>query len=291
VLGTTVRSIPVTVTGTPTALESYDAGLIKKTIIPTAGAVNVTCDFVITGKVLTPMNHGVRNVTVTLTGGTSPLSATTDSSGSYSFKVQAGTYTLTPAKTYEQQKVNGISTLDIALIQAHILQRTPLNAAYKVIAADVNNSSSITTADILSLRRVILGTDTTMPNNRIWAFVDGDQTFATISNPFPFSATKTMTNQWMDLTHTFRGIKIGDVNYDRNPLLDQAPSGDTLRLFGEWIQAEDGFATLRVKSHAVNGLLGWQSTLRWDADQFLCKVRRGVCRVWALETAGRTTDT
>jgi hypothetical protein len=288
VLGTTVRSIPVTVTGTPTDLESYDAGLVKKTVIPTAGAVNVTCDFVITGKVLTPMNHGVRNVTVTLTGGTSPLSATTDSSGSYSFKVQAGTYTLTPAKTYEQQKVNGISTLDIALIQAHILQRTPLNAAYKVIAADVNNSSSITTADILSLRRVILGTDTTMPNNRIWAFVDGDQTFATISNPFPFSTTKTLTNQWMDLTHTFRGIKIGDVNYDRNPLLDQAPSGDTLRLFGEWMQAEDGFATLRVKSHAVNGLLGWQSTLRWDADQLSLQSAQG--RMSSLGIGDRWKD-
>jgi hypothetical protein len=119
----------------------------------------------------------------------------------------------------------------------------------------------------LFLRRLILGTDTTLPNNRIWAFVDGDQTFSNSLAPFPFNATKTLTNQSSDIAHTFRGIKIGDVNYDRNPLLDQAPSGDTLRLFGEWTDTEDGHATLRVKSHAVSGLLGWQSTLRWDVSQ------------------------
>jgi hypothetical protein len=267
VLGNTIRSVPITISGTPTALESYDAGLVKKTINTTAGAVNVTCEFTITGKVLTPLNHGVRNVTVTLTGGTSPLTATTDSSGNYSFKILPGTYTLSPVKTYEKNKTNGISTLDVALIQAHILQRTPFNAAYKVIAGDVNNSSGVTTGDILFLRKLILGTDTTLPDNRIWAFVDGDQTFANPLVPFPFSSTKTLTNQSTDITHTFRGIKMGDVNYDRNPLLDQAPSGDTLRLFGEWTDTEDGYATLRVKSRAVNGLMGWQSTLRWDAKQ------------------------
>jgi hypothetical protein len=266
-LGTTVRSIPITVTGTPTVLEFYDAALVKKTTELTAGAVNITCEFTISGKVLTPTENGVRNVAVTLSGGSSPLTAITDTAGNYSFKILPGTYTLTPTKTYEQYKTNGVSTLDIALIQAHVLQRTPFNAAYKVIAGDANNSSGVTTADILFLRRLILGTDTTLPNNRIWAFVDGGQTFSNPLAPFPFSSTKTLTNQSTDITHTFRGIKIGDVNYDRNPLLDQAPSGDTLRLFGEWTDTEDGYATLRVKSRTVEGLLGWQSSLKWDPKQ------------------------
>jgi hypothetical protein len=273
--GNTVRSVPITITSNPTVLESYDAGLVKKTLIPSAGGVNVTCEFIISGKVLTPANQGVRNVVMTLTGGSSPASANTDSAGNYSFKVQPGTYTLTPAKTQESSKLNGVSTLDIALIQGHILQRTPFNAAYKVIAGDINNSAGITTADILALRRLVLGTDTTLPGNRIWAFVDGDQTFASVSNPFPFSSTKTLTNISTDISHTFRGIKMGDVNYDRNPLLDQAPSGDTLGLFGEWTDTEDGYATLRVKSRAVNGLMGWQSTLRWDAKQLMLQTVQG----------------
>jgi hypothetical protein len=266
-LGTTVRSVPVTITGTPTPLEFFDAGLVKKSNVQTAGSVNITCEFTISGKVLTPMDHGVRNVTVTLTGGASPLTAKTDSAGNYSFKILPGTYTLTPVKGYEQNKTNGVSTLDIALIQAHILQKTPFNASYKVIAGDANNSQGVTTGDILFLRKLILGTDTTLPDNRLWAMVDGDQTFANPQVPFPFSSTKTFVNHSTDVSHTFRGIKIGDVNYDRNPLLDQAPSGDTLRLFGEWIDTEDGNVTLKVKSRAVSGLLGWQSTMRWDAKQ------------------------
>ena len=134
----------------------------------------------------------------------------------------------------------------------------------------------MTTADILSLRKLILGTDTVLPDNRLWALVDGSQTFANPQSPFPFSSTKTFTNQSTDVSHTFRAIKIGDVNYDRNPLLDQAPSGDTLRLFGEWIDTEDGYVTLKLKSRMVSGLLGWQSTLRWDAKQLELKSVNGL---------------
>jgi hypothetical protein len=264
-LGTTIRSVPITITGTPTPLEFYDAALVSKRHKLTAGGVNVICEFTITGKVVTPLDHGVRNVTVTLTGGSTPLTATTDTGGNYSFKVLPGTYTLTPAKTYEQNKTNGVSTIDLALIQAHILQRTPFNAAYKLIAADANNSSSVTTVDIVQLRRLILGTDTTLPSNRIWAFVDGDQTFATPSNAFPFNATRTLTNHSTDITHRFRGIKIGDVNYDRNPQLDEGPSKDTLRLYYTWTEADNGEVVLSLRSRAFEGLMGWQGTLGWDA--------------------------
>ena len=55
-------------TGNPTPLEFYDAALVKKSSVQTAGAVNITCEFKISGKVLTPADKGVKNVTVTLTG-------------------------------------------------------------------------------------------------------------------------------------------------------------------------------------------------------------------------------
>jgi hypothetical protein len=264
-LGTTIRTVPITITGTPTALEFYDAGLVSKRQTLTAGAVNIICEFTLTGKVLTPVDRGIRNVTVTMTGGSSPLTATTDTVGNYSFKVLPGTYTITPVKTNEQNKTNGVSTIDLALIQAHILQRTPFNAAYKLIASDANNSQSVTTADILFLRRLILGTDTTLPNNRIWAFVDGEQTFATPSAAFPFNSTKTLTNQSTDVAHTFRAIKIGDVNYDRNPQLDEGPAGDTLRLFYTWTDTDNGEVLLNLRSRSFEGLMGWQGTLHWDA--------------------------
>ncbi len=264
-IGTSVRTVPITLTGSPAPLEFIDTRLTTRLSKTTPGAVNIICELTITGKVLTPMNHGVRNVSVSLTGGTGPLTAVSDTGGNYSFKVLPGTYTLVPSKANEQNKTNGVSTFDLVLIQAHILQQTPFNAAYKWIAADANNSSSVTSADIVLLRRLILGTDTSLPNNRIWAFVDGEQTFATPTNAFPFNATKTLTNQSTNVAHTFRAIKIGDVNYDRNPQLDEGPAGDTLRLFYTWTDTDNGEVLLNLRSKSFEGLMGWQGTLRWDA--------------------------
>ena len=50
-------------------------------------------------------------------------------------------------------------------------------------------------------------------------------------------------------------------------MLDQAPSGDTLRLMGEWTDSDDGYVTLRIRSRAVSALMGWQTTLSWDPRQ------------------------
>ena len=267
VLSTSVGQVPINFADNPTPVQFTDAKPSNKTWYSRSAGINVTCELTLNGRVLTPNDRGVRNVRVTLTGGSSPQTAVTDTLGNYSFKVLPGSYTLTPAKTYEQNKTNGISTLDIALIQSHILLKTPLNAAYKVIAGDVNNSSSISTSDILDLRRLILGTDTTLPNNRIWAFVDGEQTFSNIVNPFPFNSTKTFTNLSGDISHTFRGVKIGDVNYDRNPMLDQAPSGDTLRLYYDWSETPDGSILVSLKSRPIEGILGYQTGLKWDAEK------------------------
>jgi hypothetical protein len=268
-LGTNARSVPVAFTGNPTPLEFYDAGLVKKSFVLTQGSVNIACEINITGKVLTPSDNGVRNARLTLAGGSSTQTAVTDTLGNYSFKALPGSYTLTPDKNNEKNRVNGVSTLDLSLIQAHILQSQPLNAAYKVIAADADNSSSVSTVDILFLRRLILGTDTSLPGNRTWAFVDADQTFSNITNPFPFQSSKTLTNLSGDVTQRFRAIKVGDVNYDRNPMLDQAASGDTLRLYYDWTEAEDGQLSLRLRTRSVSGLMGFQGTLQWDAQQLM----------------------
>jgi hypothetical protein len=264
VLANSVKSIPVSFAENPTPMEAYDATLLKRTLSLTNGSVSVSCEFTLSGRLITPTDRGVRNTRVTLSGGGSTQTAVTDTAGNYSFKVLSGSYTLTPSKPYEQNKTNGLSTLDLALLQSHILQRAPLDAAYKVIAGDANNSASVTTADILFLRRLILGTDTSLPDNRLWAFVDADQTFTNIANPFPFNATKTFNNLAANVSHTFRGIKIGDVNYDRNPLLDQAPSGDTLRLFTEWTEADDGSLRLKIRARSISALLGYQSALHWE---------------------------
>jgi hypothetical protein len=157
-----------------------------------------------------------------------------------------------------------VTTLDISLIQAHILLKTTLSAPFGVIAADVDSSSTVTTRDILHIRRLILDYDTVLPGNRSWTYVDSLHRFTNPASPFPFPSEILVKNHPENVPMSFIGMKMGDVNLDRNPLLEQAPSGDTLRLYCEWVEEADGVVRARLKTRGIAGVMGYQTALRWD---------------------------
>jgi hypothetical protein len=109
--------------------------------------------------------------------------------------------------------MNGVSTLDLVLIQKHLLGVQELDSPYKIIAADANDSGSLSAIDLVELRKLILGIYTEFPNNDSWRFVDAKQVFADASNPFPFmeSIHHNDTDQNM-MDADFIAVKIGDVN-------------------------------------------------------------------------------
>ncbi len=84
-----------------------------------------------------------------------------------------------------------------------------------MIAADANKSNSITTFDIVELRKLILGIHQELPSNTSWRFVDKGFAFPNAANPFQtafpenISVAQAMTHQ---LGEDFVGVKIGDVN-------------------------------------------------------------------------------
>jgi hypothetical protein len=47
---------------------------------------------------------------------------------------------------------NGVSTLDMVQIQKHLLGIVPFTDPYQFIAADVNNSQSVSTIDLVEIR-------------------------------------------------------------------------------------------------------------------------------------------
>lgn len=67
--------------------------------------------------------------------------------------------------------LNGVTTGDLVSISKHILGIQPLESPYQLIAADANNSGSVTTFDIVELRKLILGIYQQLPNNSSWRFV------------------------------------------------------------------------------------------------------------------------
>lgn len=230
------------------------------------GAVNVTtCLMQLEGKVITPLDEGVVNVQMNLSGPESRQTMTRQD-GSYLLSATKGIYSLTPFKNNEKEKLNGISTLDLALIQSHILLRQRLGNAYKVIAADVNQSGSVTTVDIMHLRRMLLRMDSSLPGNRTWAFVDADRTFSNPNAPFPFPQNTTLAERFGKVSHTFRAIKLGDVNYDRNPKLDQTWGRDTLKLIAETKELPGLRHRVILRTEGIEQLMGFQGTLSWDSS-------------------------
>lgn len=126
----------------------------------------------------------------------------------------AGTYVcITP--TLEDDPLNGVDVLDLSLITKHYFGLEPLNTPYKLIAADANKSGTVTTFDIVELRKLILHHYESLPNNTSWRFINVAQVFSNPQNPF---AEILEENNCLTITDSavasmkFIGIKTGDVN-------------------------------------------------------------------------------
>lgn len=74
----------------------------------------------------------------------------------------------------DQNYLQGVTTKDIVAIQKHILAVEPLSNYYKMIAADVNKSESITASDITEIRKLILGYQEKFQKTQSWEFVDAE---------------------------------------------------------------------------------------------------------------------
>jgi hypothetical protein len=231
--------------------------------------INQVCAKV-SGNVQTSKSLNVPGVTLTLSNSSGSKSAITDANGNYSFtNISLANYTLTPSKLTEAKPRNGVSTLDIGLIQAHVLNKKPFQTPYQVIAADVNGSGSITTADIILLRRFILGAESNF-GGKLYSFVDKKHVFTNPLNPFPFPQSININSTQNQVVGDFIGVKLGDVNFDNTPqnFIPKASRDRKIEFVYEIItptvSKHSNEVIYRIKSAKQQELLGMQFTLNWD---------------------------
>ncbi len=195
---------------------------------------------------------------------------TTDESGAYNFDLDLGeNYTITPARSGDI--MNGISTMDLILMGQYLLEVQPLDSPYKIIAADINNSGSVTLTDMIALRRLILRIDETLINNSSWRFVDADYAFNNPTNPFESTFPEVANINGLNGTtqQDFIGIKVGDLNGSAVP--NALLSGDTRtdRSTQHFLATDariekDETKIMEVKAKDFTALLGYQMTLEFD---------------------------
>ncbi len=168
--------------------------------------------FVVNGSVMTETNIPVREVNIALEG--SEMNLITNNTGMFNFEgmLMGANYVVKPTKNDDH--INGVSTLDLVMIQRHILQIEKLNSPYKLIAADVNNDKKITASDLTELRKLILGITNSFPNNKSWRFIDKAYTFQDIQNAQTesFPEVYFIENMGTDMEANFMSVKVGDVN-------------------------------------------------------------------------------
>jgi hypothetical protein len=171
--------------------------------------------FSIAGVVSTEQGNGVEDVSLQVNSGI--FSQLTTTSGTFHFNglIPAGDYSLTPH--HDSEAANGVSTYDLVLIMRHILGIQHLDSPFKIIAADANRSGSVTTLDMVGIRKVVLQIEPYFPNNTSWRFVDKDYVFPNPLNPWAdpngFPEVINYNNlQVSDLEADFVAVKIGDVN-------------------------------------------------------------------------------
>ena len=218
-----VNTIGIVNTSTNTLIATIPVGLHPSAFGNFVTNIIAPCStgITISGSVKTPMGKRIQNVSIKVKDSTSLLRYNTDSTGFYSAIGLLGkNYIAIPEKNNDGNKANGVTALDLALIQSHILGKTVLNSPYKIIAADVNKDNKITTLDLVYVKRLILGIDTVYPSKTLWTFVDSSFKFADSTNPFPFKDSISYLGlNASQINQTFIGIKLGDVNWDWNPAL------------------------------------------------------------------------
>lgn len=231
-----------------------------------AGAICPLSDFEVSGQIFTENGMPVSKVIVYHN---ETDSVTTNSLGNYFFnKIPGGQVNkIRPAK--ESFPLEGISTLDLVLILAHVVGEKALNSPYKMIAADVNLSGSISVLDVTILSSLIINRIQAFPAGQTWRFIPANYEFQDASNPFNESFPEYLTIDMISAPMTdanFIGIKLGDVTQSSNGRAQQAK--DIL----EFSTASKPTAVTNeylwsVTTENVEKLMSWQMELNFSPQE------------------------
>ena len=165
----------------------------------------------ITGNIHTVKGEALPNTYVRLEG--SPMDDMSDTAGDYSFMDMptGGSYRIVPTNDTDHKR--GVSTLDLILIQRHILGIAPFDQAHQYVAADINASGSISGVDVVELRKLILGKVSHFANNTSFRMLDDRQEFDRPEDALVSAKEYKMVPVFNHhIRANFTGVKVGDVN-------------------------------------------------------------------------------
>ncbi len=194
---------------------NYDFCVVTLNLADNQGACGNAPTTSVSGKLVSNAGKNIAAAELILDNGIVEMTKTTisNASGDYAFPAAVMHYDYNVSGKKNDDYLNGVSTLDLVMIQRHVLAINTFTDPFSVIAADINNDEKVTASDLVELRKLILGIYTQLPKNDSWRFINSTSTFADINNPWPLNEkvfiqdlSYAMTNQ------NFIAVKVGDVN-------------------------------------------------------------------------------
>ena len=233
----------------------------------------------IAGQITTDLGDHIQGAMVKLNGiqANYPDSLMTNLAGKYAFTSNEMYYNYGVSVEKNDDFLNGLSTLDIILIYNHIASITAFESPYKYLAADINNDQKVSLADVVELKKLILGKIAQLENNSSWRFITKGQSFFNDTDPWPFVERISV----IDLSHDmmdqdFMGVKIGDISGDAAPndkqLVEVRSTGQqSFSIDDRYLESGKRYS-MTVSADNLQDSRGFQSTLRIE-DASVIKIK------------------
>lgn len=205
---------------------NFDYCNVTLSLLDNQGACGGSLSAPISGS-LKFIDKGINQANIHLSGASNTISKNlkTDNTGNYMFPNNPMYIDYELSASKNDDPLNGVSTLDLVMIQRHILGASKFTNAENVIAADVNGDAKISASDLVELRKVILGVLPTFVNNKSWRFIDSKTPIANPQSPWPLDESIDVTQLDQAVSgQDFKGIKIGDVNNNAVANINDNPS-------------------------------------------------------------------
>ncbi len=224
----------------------------------------------IAGAIQTEKGMKVEAVLVSLSQNNVTTTTLTGNNGLFQLNALANkNYTIKPAKN--DDILNGVTTLDLVMINKHILGTQKFTSPYQHIAADIDKSGKITSSDVVQLRKIILGLIPTFTSNNSWRFIDKAFVFGDPLNPVLLNLPDIKNNFLTNVNNDFIGVKIGDINGNAKANSAQsAPRGALpIMLFEtkEIAYAANQELTVPIKVKDFGDIIAYQFTMNFNQDE------------------------
>ena len=252
--------------------------------------------YFISGQVQTEDRRPIENVQFNISSSLNeyPKVTQSDVSGNYTIinNPEAFNYTIDAYK--DDSFINGLSTLDLILLQRHIIAIGMLESPYKILAGDANRDKQLSASDILDFRKIILGLTDGLENLDPWIFIDESASFINTSSPWPFTESITITDLKTDIADAhFVGVKIGDINEDvETTSVSEAETRIhpelELLIHDKLLQAGEQYS-LAISAADQLDIFGLQMTLSHEGLEYI-GVSSGQLRIHEHNVGDFTTD-